>query len=110
MAKFIRNILLFILPLLLLVAVTISVFFMAWGTGEFNSITESAEEQRKNHNCVIGLGYNEQTSYYKLLNANYYRAPIISLGTSRVMQFKKVFFLQIFIIAAELLEAITTNI
>ena len=92
MAKFIRNILLFILPLLLLVAETISVFFMAWGTGEFNSITESAEEQRKNHNCVIGLGYNEQTSYYKLLNANYYRAPIISLGTSRVMQFKKGFF------------------
>lgn len=92
MAKFIRNIILFILPLLLLVAVTIPVFFMARGTGEFNSITESAEEQRKNHNCVIGLGYNEQTTYYKLLNANYYHAPIISLGTSRVMQFKEVFF------------------
>ncbi len=92
MAKFVRNSILFLLPLLLVVVATIPLYFMVKGTGEFNAIKESVEEQRNNHNCIIGLGYNEQTAYYKLLNANYYKAPIISLGTSRVMQFKEGFF------------------
>lgn len=92
MAKFVRNIVLFLLPLLLIVLATIPLYFLAKGTGETDPIEKSAEEQRNNHNSIIGLGYNEQTAYYKLLNANYYEAPIISLGTSRVMQFKEGFF------------------
>ncbi len=92
MVKFVRNIVLFILPLLLLVVGTIPVYFLARGTGEFDSIDVSTKVQRANHNCLVGLGYNEQTPYYKLLNANYSHAPILSIGTSRVMQFKKAFF------------------
>ncbi len=93
MVKFVRNIILFILPLLIISGFALIFYNIVKETGELNSIIKSAEEQRENHNCIIGLGYNEQTSYYKLLNANYYEAPIISLGTSRVMQFKKNFFL-----------------
>lgn len=89
MAKFVRHIILFMLPLLLLAAV---ITIPVWESRELNPIIVNAKKQRDNHNCVIGLGYNEQTSYYKLLNANYYGAPIISLGTSRVMQFKNGFF------------------
>ena len=92
MAKFVRNILLFLLPLLLIVVAIIPLYCMARETGEFDSIEKRVEEQRDNHNCLMGLGYNEKTDYYKLLNANYYKAPVISLGTSRVMQFKGVFF------------------
>lgn len=92
MARFVRNVVLFILPVVLLLGVPISLYFLARETGEFDSIEVSAENQRNNHNSILGLGYNEQTAYYKLLNANYYEAPIISLGTSRVMQFKEGFF------------------
>lgn len=92
MIKFVRNIVLFLLPLLVLLVAAVPFYFLAKGTGEFDSIAVSAEAQRKNPNCIIGLGYNEQTAYYKLLNANYYKAPVISLGSSRVMQFKKEFF------------------
>lgn len=96
MAKFVKNIFLFLLPLLLLIIAATPFFLMVKGTGELDPIAENAERQRRNHHCIVGLGYNEQTSYYKLLNANYYKAPILSLGTSRVMQFTDRFFLQQF--------------
>ncbi len=92
MAKFVRDIVLFIVPLLIFIVVMSPLYYLAKGTGEFDPIEKSAELQRDNHNSVIGLAYNEQTAYYKLLNVNYYKAPIISLGTSRVMQFKREFF------------------
>ncbi len=92
MFRFLKNILLFILPLVLMISPSIPIYFMAKETGEFNAIADNAEKQRGNHDCLLGLGYNEQTAYYKLLNTNFYQTPVISLGTSRVMQFKDVFF------------------
>ena len=79
MARFIKNVLLFFIPILLIIASVIPFYFVAKGTGELDSIDTNVAIQRENHNCVIGLGYNEQTSYYKLMNADYYKAPIISL-------------------------------
>lgn len=92
MAKFVRNIVLFLLPLFLIAAAILPLYSLAKGTGELDSIEKSAEKQRNDHHCIIGLGYNEQTPYYKLINANYYKAPVIALGTSRVMQFKQACF------------------
>lgn len=61
-------------------------------TGELNDFDQMIEVQRMNHDVLIGMGYNEQTAYYKLRNANYYRAEVLALGTSRVMQFKSDYF------------------
>lgn len=110
MTKFVRNIVLFLLPLLLILIVIMGPFYyLAKGTGELDSIEKSAEFQRDNHNSIIGLPYNEQSVYYKLLNVNYYKVPVISLGISRVMQFHGDFFLRNFTIVEELLVAIMMN-
>lgn len=45
---------------------------------------------------MIGLGYNEQTHYLKKVNANYHKAPVLALGTSRVMQFREFAFTEDF--------------
>lgn len=89
MKKFVKNILLFLLPVLLIISAVGAFYFIAKRIGELNSIEMNVELQRNNPECLIGLGYNEQNQYYKLLNANFYESPIISLGTSRVMQFKQ---------------------
>lgn len=56
--------------------------------GELVDFDQLIEGQRQDHDIFIGMGYNEQTAYYKLENANYYQADVIALGTSRVMQFR----------------------
>lgn len=92
MKRFIKNIFLFFLPFLLFFSALIPFYFAAVDCGEFKDLQENIVAQRNNQNILIGLGYNEQTTYYKLVNANYYKAEVIALGTSRVMQFKKEFF------------------
>lgn len=84
MKKFIRK-LVFLLPI---VIVMIYFYYVAYNSGEIRDIDENIDKQRKDHSVLIGLGYNEDTSYYKLSNANYYKADVIALGASRVMQFK----------------------
>lgn len=96
MKRFIKDILLYLLPFFLLVVVIVPFYAGAVRCGEFYKLDKSIEYQRENHNSIIGLGYNEQTAYYKLKNANYYQADVLALGTSRVMQFKKEFFLDCF--------------
>ncbi|MBQ3799689.1 MAG: hypothetical protein II837_05270 [Treponema sp.] len=93
MKLFLKNISLFLLPLWIALLFLVWIFFQARQTGEFDTVEHNSEIQRNNHGCLMGMGYNESTAYYKLLNADYYKAPVISLGTSRVMQFKKDFFL-----------------
>ena len=92
MKKFIKNILLFFLPVLLVFAAVVPFYRASVKWGELKDIEENLEAQRINRNILIGLGYNEQTRYYKLVNTNFYKAEIIALGTSRVMQFKKELF------------------
>ena len=41
---------------------------------------------------LIGMAYNQQTTYLKLENINYYHPSIAVLGTSRVLQFKESYF------------------
>lgn len=86
---FIKNIVIFLIPVIVFLLISQGPFYFAgYVSGEFRDIDKAIETQREEHNILIGLGYNEQTAYYKLCNANYYEAPVIALGTSRVMQFK----------------------
>jgi hypothetical protein len=80
------------MPLLLIFIACIPFCYEAINTGELASIEDAIERQRSNHNILIGYGYNEQTACYKKINANYYQADVIALGTSRVMQFKNDYF------------------
>lgn len=92
MKRFIKNIILFLLPIIILMLGILPFYSIALYCGEFIKIDDNIEKQRENNYSLIGMGYNEQTEYYKLVNANYYQADIIALGTSRVMQFKGEFF------------------
>ena len=96
MKRFIKNILFFFLPVLLFCSILAPFYLAAFNCGEFKDIEENIEVQRNNHDILIGLGYNEQTTYYKLVNANYYQANVIALGTSRVMLFKNAYFTRSF--------------
>lgn len=97
MRKFIRNIILFSLPIIVYLGVTIIPFYYAGKvTFEIADIDECIAFQRENPDALYGMGYSDSTSFYKLENANYYKAPIISLGTSRVMQIKNDYFVSEF--------------
>ena len=92
MKKFIKDICLFSAPILLFIAFLIFLYFVGYQSGELREINDSITAQRENHSILLGMGYNEQTLYYKLTNANYYKAELIALGTSRAMQFKSNYF------------------
>ena len=93
MRRFILRAIQIALPIMLFL-LSISPFYLAaFHTGEFNSVKENIEAQINDSKTMIGIGYNEQTPYYKLVNANNRRARIITIGPSRVMQYKGDFFL-----------------
>lgn len=92
MKKFIKDVVVFLLPVLAC-AMFIGVFYLvAYDIGEFKDLEKNILAQRENETIVLGLGYNEQTKYYKFVNADYYKADVIALGTSRAMQFKDYYF------------------
>ena len=92
MKRFIKNILLFFVPVVVFFCSLLPFYLWAEKTGEFEAVIVNAERQRNEAGSLLGMGYNEQTPVYKLLNANHYRRQIIALGTSRVMQFEEEFF------------------
>lgn len=92
MKRFVKRIVLFALPFLLFAAGIVPFYLALTGTGELGVLEESIEKQRQEHETLLGLGYNEDTCYYKLINAEHYQADVLALGTSRVMQLKDSFF------------------
>lgn len=92
MKKFIIRFLLFLIPFYFVGILILGVYHAGYETGEFCDFDELIQEQRKNHSVFIGMGYNENTAYYKYTNVNYYQPEIIALGTSRVMQFHDTYF------------------
>ncbi len=93
MKRFVRNVLLFLIPVALYFAVTeIPFYYAGYVTHELSDVDRCIELQRNNPSSLYGFGYSEQTEYYKLTNADYFSAPVIALGTSRVMQFKGAYF------------------
>ncbi|MCQ2518987.1 MAG: hypothetical protein MJ107_00505 [Lachnospiraceae bacterium] len=93
MKKFIYHILIVFLPILLIVSIFI---LRVEKTGELSKVENCVKIQRENATSLLGMAYNENKPYYKLLNANYYKSDVIALGTSRVMQFKDYFFTKSF--------------
>ena len=93
MKKFLCNIILFILPLVCFIIISVGPFYYAgFITHEFTDVNACIELQQSNPTSLFGLGYSDQTIYYKLQNANYYKKAVIALGTSRVMQFNSIYF------------------
>lgn len=92
MKKFLRDILLYAIPIILLIVGYLSFFLVGYYSGEYVDIDNLIKKQREDSSIILGLGYNEQRAYYKMVNANYYNAEVIALGTSRAMQFKDVYF------------------
>lgn len=92
MKKFVIRLFVFIIPYIIWGVIFLSFMRVGYIAGEFRDIDLLIQEQRKDHSIFIGMGYNAQTIYYKLTNANYYQPDVISLGTSRVMQFKNEYF------------------
>ena len=92
MKTFLKDVLIFSLPIIVIGCIFGFFYFIGYRTNEFEEIDTIIQEQRDNHVILVGLGYGEQTAYYKKENANYYHAEVIALGTSRVMQYKDSFF------------------
>lgn len=92
MKKFVIKILLFLWPVWIIAGMLLYVYFEAKSTGEFDSVKEMLAAQKEDHEVLIGLGYNEGTGYLKLERVNEYRPEVVTLGTSRVLQFKEAFF------------------
>ncbi|MCM1213716.1 MAG: hypothetical protein NC331_00450 [Lachnospiraceae bacterium] len=96
MKKFVEQLLVFMLPFYVAVIAIGICYFMGYEIGELCDYNKLIERQREDPSIFIGMGYNEQTEYYKIVNANYYQTDVIALGTSRVMQFKSDYFLEDF--------------
>lgn len=88
MRKFITNIVLFFIPIGIVLAGIMPFYAVALYSGEIKNIDDNIEKQHQNPQSLLGFGYSEQKEYYKVHNANYFKAKVISVGTSRVMQFK----------------------
>ena len=88
MKRFLCRFFVFLIPFICFGSIAAPFFFIGIQTGELQSFDKLMEKQRDDHSIFIGMGYNEQTGYYKLKNANFYQAEVIVLGTSRVMQFQ----------------------
>lgn len=92
MKKFLRQFFVFIIPFSVIGFIYIFFWGVGYYIGEFRNVDIIIQKQRDNHSVLYGTGYNPQTIYYKLENANFYQAEVITLGTSRVMQFKADYF------------------
>lgn len=90
MSKLIKKITILILPFSICIFFFFSVGFYA---GELKDYDTMFQNQRKNREMLLGVGYSENTAHYKLANCQYYEPSIIALGTSRVMQFKSDYFI-----------------
>ena len=63
MKKFIRNIVFFIFPVIIIVAGLIIPFYsIAQNTGEFKQVDEWISIQENSPDTLVGLRYNEQTA------------------------------------------------
>lgn len=91
MKRFISNIILFSIPIFMIIVGFMAFYMVGIVTGEFMA-TEELPGFSSSDNIAVGLGYNEQTAYYKLINANRKQADVLVLGTSRAMQFREIYF------------------
>jgi hypothetical protein len=88
MKRFIYNLGVFQLPIVCLSGFVLIILTMS---GELSSPEKIVASQR-NSNLLVGLAYSDPAKYLKLKTTEYTNPKIISLGSSRVMQFRDYFF------------------
>lgn len=88
MKKFILKTCLFLCPILILIVVNFS--FLRNG-GELYSPTKLSIENQSNR-ALIGLAYSDPVIQFKHKNIQSRKPEIIALGTSRVLQFRDIYF------------------
>ena len=88
MKKFIYNSIIFQIPILVLLGIVLYILTIS---GELYNPDKIISYQSKN-NVLCGLAYSNPVKYIKLKNVEYKKPKIISLGTSRVLQFRDFFF------------------
>ncbi len=90
MLVFLKKIIIFTLPILLLFAAPTFIIFEG---REYFSIKDVVETQLKHPESIFGFAYNDISFYtYKELLVAKNNPKVIALGTSRVMQFREQFF------------------
>ena len=88
MKKFILKTCLFLCPIVILIVVNFS--FLRNG-GELYSPTKLSIENQSNR-ALIGLAYSDPVIQFKHKNIQSRKPEIIALGTSRVLQFRDIYF------------------
>lgn len=89
MKKFLRKLLLYLAPFCVL---ALPFLYVAVKSKEIMDYDKIIKAQNISENALVGMGYNEQTVYYKYKNTVDKKPDVIALGTSRVMQFRSLYF------------------
>ena len=89
MRAFILNLLLFLLPLGIFFTPACVVLFMS---GEFTPLASIGALSRSANHVIVGPAYNNFRDAYQLQEVSIRRPEITALGSSRVGQFRAVFF------------------
>lgn len=94
MKKFLCKMTIYFTPFLIVIFSFGSIMIYSGELCDIDKIKRYQYESEQD--MLVGMAYNEQTAYYKLANANMRNVNVMTLGTSRVMQFKDFFFLNSF--------------
>jgi len=86
-----KTLVLFILPFVIVLAPPIAILAI---TGELISVDSVIERQKGTTRVMYGVGFSDDTFYYKLQSVLSRKPVVVSVGTSRVMQFPAHFFKQ----------------
>lgn len=90
MSRLLRNLVLFCIPILLLWAFPLSVF---WWSGEATPFSTVARLQLEGVPVIFGRAYSDVDSDFKMLSTSERDARVVALGSSRSMYIRKEFFL-----------------
>jgi len=89
MQKFVKKLIIFLIPLFLVGLFIISILLISSELTSYDSLVK----KQFNEDLLLGLAYSNPTLEIKFKNTKLKNPEIISLGTSRVMQFRDYFFL-----------------
>ena len=87
--KFLQKLSLFLLLPVAYVVVTSAIAFYG---GEFTPLRQVAAEQAEQTPLLYGRAYRDNLFAYKLISAQYRKAEVLVLGSSRVQQFRSLLF------------------
>ena len=89
MKTFLKNLALFLLPLIALFAPS---FIVLFASGEFTSLSTIEELSRGERTILVGQAYSDFRAEYQLHETSVRRPLVMTLGNSRVGEFRAAFF------------------